>query len=146
VTHDQVEAMTLADRMVVMNDGRADQIGRPLEVYANPRTAFVAGFIGSPPMNFLDAARLGRGDAGTRLGVRPEHIRIGGTEAALATARVLYAEPLGAETLIHARLDDGEQLTVRQDGTVAIPPEGGQVGLMWDRAEEYLYSAEGARL
>ena len=71
VTHDQVEAMTLAHRMIVMNAGRAEQIGAPLEVYAKPATTFVAGFIGSPPMNLIPTQRDGRD---VLLGVRPEHL------------------------------------------------------------------------
>ena len=75
VTHDQVEAMTLADRMIVMNAGVADQIGAPLDVYADPATEFVAGFIGSPPTNFIDAALLD-GERAGRIGIRPEHVRL----------------------------------------------------------------------
>ncbi len=144
VTHDQVEAMTLADRMVVMNEGRADQVGGPLEVYANPATAFVAGFIGSPPMNFIDAARYGRGERGTQLGIRPEHIAI--QEPGMVAARVLYAEPLGAETLVHARLESGEQVTLRQDGALDIPAEQSTIGLNWNRSAESLYDASGERV
>jgi len=76
VTHDQVEAMTLADRIIVMNEGVADQIGAPLDVYADPQTEFVAGFIGSPPTNFFDAGMLGGADRAHRLGIRPEHMHI----------------------------------------------------------------------
>ena len=146
VTHDQVEAMTLADRMVVMSDGRADQIGRPLEVYASPATAFVAGFIGSPPTNFLDAAALGRGPAGARLGIRPEHMALVAPDVGRTRARVLYAEPLGAETLVHARMEDGTQLTVRQDGTAPIPAEGEAIGLAWGPSAELLYGPDGQRV
>ncbi len=147
VTHDQVEAMTLADRMIVMNAGVADQIGAPLEVYANPRTEFVAGFIGSPPTNFLNSERAGRAGAeGVRLGIRPEHIEIVAPDLGNYRARVLYAEPLGAETLVHLRLGDGELATVRQDGTCRVPSEGEEVGLSWDAAEEMLFSPEGMRI
>ena len=75
VTHDQVEAMTLADRIVVMNAGRIEQIGSPMELYNKPANMFVAGFIGSPQMNFIAAAKLGIGGAKT-IGVRPEHIAV----------------------------------------------------------------------
>ncbi len=147
VTHDQVEAMTLADRMIVMNAGIADQIGRPLEVYADPATAFVAGFIGSPPTNFLDPARLGRsGLAGARLGIRPEHARLADAADGGLGGTVVYAEPLGAETLVHLRLADGEQITVRQDGALPVPEEGAACGLQWDRKDEMMFDAGGARL
>ncbi|MEL6644104.1 MAG: sn-glycerol-3-phosphate ABC transporter ATP-binding protein UgpC [Pseudomonadota bacterium] len=142
VTHDQVEAMTLADRMIVMNAGVADQIGKPLEVYANPATEFVAGFIGSPPTNFIDGALLGNGTG--RIGVRPEHIRL--TDTGALTATVGYAEALGAETLIHLRAQDGSHITVRQDATLPIPGEGEHRALAWDAAHVMRFDAEGRRL
>ena len=146
VTHDQVEAMTLADRMIVMNDGKADQIGKPLEVYADPETAFVAGFIGSPPTNFLNARTLGIGDGQIdKFGIRPEHIVLS-DEGARARGTVLYAEALGAETLVHVRLSDGEIATVRQDSTLATPPEGSEAGLAWEAAREMRFDAAGKRI
>ncbi|PIE07053.1 MAG: sn-glycerol-3-phosphate ABC transporter ATP-binding protein UgpC [Rhodobacterales bacterium] len=146
VTHDQVEAMTLADRMVVMNGGVADQIGAPLEVYADPATVFVAGFIGSPPTNFFDAGLLGIGAGQAKtLGIRPEHVSIG-EDGARARGTVLYAEALGAETLVHLRLADGEMATVRQDSTLAVPAERTEVGLVWEEARQMLFDAKGARL
>lgn len=146
VTHDQVEAMTLADRMIVMNDGVADQIGAPLEVYANPQTAFVAGFIGSPPTNFLDAGKLGRAAPnGAQMGIRPEHIRIVQSDAQVS-GHIQYAEPLGAETLVHVRLEDGETVTVRQDGTMPVLPEGARIDLSWDLGNEMLFGADGTRI
>jgi sn-glycerol 3-phosphate transport system ATP-binding protein len=147
VTHDQVEAMTLADRMIVMNEGTADQIGAPLEVYANPQTAFVAGFIGSPPTNFLDAKTLDRtGAPGAQLGIRPEHLRIVSPEGAPLSGQVVYAEPLGAETLVHVRLPDGQAATVRQDGAEPIPAEGATIGLTWPEAIEMWFSDGGQRV
>ncbi|MGC9418373.1 MAG: ABC transporter ATP-binding protein [Rhodovulum sp.] len=144
VTHDQVEAMTLADRMVVMNAGRADQIGAPLDVYADPRTEFVAGFIGSPPTNFMDPAAVG--GQGARLGIRPEHMHIGPAGSGRITARVLDAEPLGAETLIHTRLSSGDLLTIRQDGAAPIPGEGDEIGLAWEPADEMRFGPDGRRV
>jgi sn-glycerol 3-phosphate transport system ATP-binding protein len=145
VTHDQVEAMTLADRMIVMNAGVADQIGAPLDVYSNPQTEFVGGFIGSPPMNFLDVS-LGQAMANdaARLGVRPEHITIADT-GAQTSGEVLYTEALGAETLVHVKLGDGSIATVRQDATKPRPEEGAQVGLAWDRADQISFDAQGKR-
>ncbi len=141
VTHDQVEAMTLADRMIVMNEGRADQIGAPLEVYADPQTEFVAGFIGSPPTNFLDPAA-----GGVRLGIRPEHVRLVGKGAGQMDGHVHYSEPLGAETLVHLRLGPGDLLTVRQDGTAAIPAEGDVVGVTWNATQEMHFDSDGRRI
>lgn len=135
--------MTLADRMVVMNAGVADQIGAPLDVYAHPQTTFVAGFIGSPPTNFLDANRFGRGQKGFQIGIRPEHINI--SETGMFEASVLYAEPLGAETLVHVRGQDGTQITVRQDGALPIPAEGDGVALGWSTTNEMLFDASGLK-
>ncbi len=141
VTHDQVEAMTLADRMIVMNAGVADQIGAPLDVYANPATEFVAGFIGSPPTNFIDGALLGEQEG--RIGVRPEHIRI--SDTGVLTATVGYAEALGAETLVHLRAEDGSQITVRQDASLPIPAEGETRTLTWGEAHIMRFGENGIR-
>jgi sn-glycerol 3-phosphate transport system ATP-binding protein len=98
VTHDQVEAMTLAQRMIVMNAGRAEQIGAPLEVYARPATTFVAGFIGSPPMNLIPR-RVDNADK--LMGIRPEHLEPCGEADAMITIEVDLIEPLGADTLVY---------------------------------------------
>jgi sn-glycerol 3-phosphate transport system ATP-binding protein len=155
VTHDQVEAMTLADRMVVMNAGRVDQIGAPLQVYADPQTMFVAGFIGSPPTNFLRAGDVLAGappsappsaPPGAVLAVRPEHLRVVPAGEGRLRGRAAHAEALGAETLVHLRLGDGELLTVRQEGGAATPPAGCEIGVSWDPAQEMLFDADGRRL
>src|SRR5947209_1256508 len=112
VTHDQVEAMTLAQRMVVMHAGRAEQIGAPLEVYAKPATTFVAGFIGSPPMNLMPARLNGRE---VLLGVRPEHLEPCGESDAAFVADVGLVEPLGADTLAHGTVE-GTRIVVRLTG------------------------------
>ena len=146
VTHDQVEAMTLADRMIVMNAGRADQIGAPLDVYADPATEFVAGFIGSPPTNFLPAEATGTAaPAGTKVGIRPEHVKIAQSSGRIR-GTVLYTEALGAETLVHLRLAGRDLLTVRQDGTATAPPEGTEVGVDWDDDRQMFFSPDGNRL
>ncbi len=113
VTHDQVEAMTLADRIVVLRAGKVEQVGSPMELYNNPANTFVAGFIGSPQMNFLDAAALGlpQGQAG----IRPEHLAIARDAGELA-AEVSHIEKLGGETLVYARNADHGLLTVRLFG------------------------------
>ncbi|MDT7835940.1 sn-glycerol-3-phosphate import ATP-binding protein UgpC [Aquabacterium sp. OR-4] len=139
VTHDQVEAMTLAQRMIVMNGGRVEQIGTPEEVYGRPASRFVASFIGSPPMNLLE----GRGEAGRftlahgqglpqtapqdgplLLGVRPEHLTLD-AQGAWAMA-VQTVEMLGAERLVHGLI--GSQLiTLRLDATLPAPRRGDTV-------------------
>jgi sn-glycerol 3-phosphate transport system ATP-binding protein len=101
VTHDQVEAMTLAHRMIVMNAGRAEQIGAPLQVYEKPATTFVAGFIGSPPMNLLPETLDGRQ---VLLGVRPEHLEPCAESEANYVAEINLIEPLGADTLAHGHI------------------------------------------
>jgi sn-glycerol 3-phosphate transport system ATP-binding protein len=119
VTHDQVEAMTLAQRMIVMNAGRMEQFGTPEEVYHRPASTFVASFIGSPPMNLLKHAP-GAG-AGRLLGIRPEHIDVvadGGW-----SLRVDTVELLGAERLIYGKLGD-EQIIVRvEEGGPSPAPD-----------------------
>jgi sn-glycerol 3-phosphate transport system ATP-binding protein len=135
VTHDQVEAMTLAHRMIVMNAGRVEQIGAPMEVYDNPASIFVAGFIGSPAMNFLPgtvhggSVELGEGvsiplpasvrdraaeGSGVTFGIRPEHLQF--ADAGMPFI-VENAEALGADSLIHGKL--GKHVAVvRADGHV----------------------------
>jgi multiple sugar transport system ATP-binding protein len=113
VTHDQVEAMTLADRIVVLRAGKVEQVGSPMELYNNPANTFVAGFIGSPQMNFLDAAALGL-PAG-QAGIRPEHLTLS-REAGELPAEVSHIEKLGGETLVYARNADHGLLTVRLFG------------------------------
>ncbi|WP_171180521.1 sn-glycerol-3-phosphate ABC transporter ATP-binding protein UgpC [Ruegeria sp. HKCCA4633] len=119
VTHDQVEAMTMADRMIVMNGGIAEQIGTPLEVYETPRTLFAAQFIGSPAMNVFDARRengtvkIGEVEVGPsagpdnalKLGIRPEHLLL--DDSGPLEAAIQMAEPLGANTLLHGQLARG---------------------------------------
>ena len=144
VTHDQVEAMTLADRVVVMNAGVADQVGAPLEVYRDPKTAFVAGFIGSPPTNFLAPSVVGHGPKGGQVGIRPEHLVI--CENGHLSATVAYAEALGAESLVHLKSADGSNITVRQAATVPLPEEGAAVELDWDASSEMHFAEDGRRV
>jgi len=116
VTHDQVEAMTLAHRMIVMNAGRAEQIGAPLDVYAKPATTFVASFIGSPPMNLMPTKLNGRD---LLLGVRPEHLEPCAATEANFTANIDLVEPLGADTLAYG-LVDGTRIIARLPAAMAI--------------------------
>lgn len=147
VTHDQVEAMTLADRMIVMNGGVADQIGAPLDVYENPATEFVAGFIGSPATNFLAAKSLGPHDAGVaRIGVRPEFARLASENTGRVQGHLMFAEALGAETLLHLRLSSGEMFTIRQNGTAPVPTPGSACDADWDSGHELKFDEHGRRV
>ncbi|WP_427915169.1 sn-glycerol-3-phosphate ABC transporter ATP-binding protein UgpC [Ramlibacter sp. MMS24-I3-19] len=126
VTHDQVEAMTLAQRMLVMNAGVMEQFGTPEEVYHRPASTFVASFIGSPPMNLLKEAPGGR--AGTITGIRPEHLQVGsdGWDVKVETVELLGAERLiygrlGAEQII-VRVEEGRLAPPRPDETIRVRP------------------------
>jgi len=119
VTHDQVEAMTLAQRIIVMNSGRLEQFGTPEEVYNCPASTFVASFIGSPPMNLLLNAP--NSQPGCLVGIRPEHIDL--TPGAGWTLQVETMELLGAERLVHARLGH-ELITLRVDASQSVPALG----------------------
>ncbi|RMX08032.1 sn-glycerol-3-phosphate ABC transporter ATP-binding protein UgpC [Corticibacter populi] len=119
VTHDQVEAMTLAERMIVLNGGRMEQFGTPEEVYHTPASTFVASFIGSPPMNLLKAAPGAAADIIT--GIRPEHLEVG---AEGWPVQVDTVELLGAERLVYGRLLGQEPMVVRID-EAAPAPQGG---------------------
>ncbi len=136
VTHDQVEAMTLAQRMIVMNAGNMEQFGTPEEVYARPATTFVASFIGAPPMNLLKHAPGAR--EGELLGIRPEHITIGSEGWAVT---VETTEMLGAERLVYVRLGD-EQLIVRTHADEAPPAPGATVHLQPRADQLHRFSAE----
>ncbi len=146
VTHDQVEAMTLAQRMIVMNAGVMEQFGTPEEVYHRPASTFVASFIGSPPMNLLRRAPHGR--AGAILGVRPEHLQITAQATDTGwTVQVEAVEMLGAERLLYTRLD-GEQIIVRTEEEQGIVPAIGSDLHISPRAERlhWFDAATGKRL
>ncbi|PZX16957.1 multiple sugar transport system ATP-binding protein [Palleronia aestuarii] len=117
VTHDQVEAMTLADQIVVMNKGRVEQIGSPMDLYDRPASVFVAGFIGSPKMNLISGKRFGNPEAET-VGVRPEDMELTEGQGYEATARVV--ETLGSDTIAHVRVDELGDLTVRLPGHMRL--------------------------
>jgi multiple sugar transport system ATP-binding protein len=106
VTHDQVEAMTMGDRIAVMRAGVLQQVGTPEEVYSNPANVFVASFIGSPPMNLVPGGALGIGSEGQIVGFRPEHVHLGGADGIRFRARVEVVEYLGDELLAHLRARD----------------------------------------
>ncbi|MBK1842324.1 sn-glycerol-3-phosphate ABC transporter ATP-binding protein UgpC [Azospirillum sp. YIM B02556] len=118
VTHDQVEAMTLADRIVVLNGGRIEQIGTPLDLYNRPANLFVAGFIGSPRMNLLPTELVKGEAAGTAatLGIRPEHVEPCQEAEADLTVRIELVEQLGGETFLYTTGPNDVPLTIRCDG------------------------------
>ena len=160
VTHDQVEAMTLADRMLVMSMGRAEQVGTPAEVYSRPATTFVAGFIGSPPMNLIrgcvaddGAALLSDGQrarlprpipefAGrdVLLGVRPEHLQACDDAAAMLTPDIDFVELLGSDLLVYGNLNAGKpdsRIAARLD--VSSGARKGRLPLLFDGAQMHLF-------
>ncbi|WP_174803584.1 ABC transporter ATP-binding protein [Martelella limonii] len=163
VTHDQTEAMTLADRIVVLNNCQIEQIGTPMEVYLRPASRFVAGFVGSPGMNFLKAditgserleARLSDGatidvaienvaPGAYELGIRPESVAVA-TEGqqATTTATVSVVERLGERTLLYCALEDGSELIATDSGRSDIRP-GDKVGLVFDTTALHLFDEAG---
>jgi len=152
VTHDQLEAMTLADKLVVMNAGRIEQIGRPLDVYERPETLFVASFIGSPPMNIIPAqpaaalaqiAGARAAGADTLIGVRPEALRP--DPAGPLTARVGVIEQLGASTNVHALLDDGKTEIIAALSGKELPATGELLNLVADPADLHVFSAKSGK-
>ncbi len=170
VTHDQVEAMTLADRIVVLSAGRIEQVGTPLELYEHPDNLFVAGFIGSPRMNFIQAQalkasaqeallQLGEGvqircrvDASSvrpgdplTLGVRPEHLRIDGDENRIQ-ADVTFVENLGSTTHAYCEFPGMQDaLTCELDGTTRVRA-GNRLGLCIPAGKTYLFNADAKAL
>jgi sn-glycerol 3-phosphate transport system ATP-binding protein len=134
VTHDQTEAMTMADRVVLMRDGRVEQNGTPEQLYNRPATAFTARFIGTPPMNLIP-----RGDR--LIGIRPEHIRIVSQDG--QAARVKTVEHLGADSIILCEVE-GQPVSVRQDGFSKAHP-GDDVRLAWDAVHEHQFDQKSGR-
>ncbi|MEA3062677.1 MAG: multiple sugar transport system ATP-binding protein [Sphingomonadales bacterium] len=168
VTHDQAEAMTLADRIVVMNDRRIQQIGAPMEIYARPANTFVARFVGSPAMTLAPATpiesegayarvRLGCGaEVETRvaraglpkgetlqLGLRPEMVSVAAPGGGTADAEVVLLERLGERTLVYARLSDGQEITADDKGDSRLKV-GETVGLRIDGAAAHLFGPDGS--
>ena len=161
VTHDQVEAMTLADKIVVLRSGRIEQVGKPLDLYNNPDNRFVAGFIGSPAMNFVAGVVEGPGSVLAKglvqpvatsvslpakgsevtVGLRPQHLKIlDGT-----THRVELTEALGGVAYVHLTGPSGEKLIVERHDQISLEP-GSMVGLSFDPKDAMLFDKDGARL
>jgi sn-glycerol 3-phosphate transport system ATP-binding protein len=159
VTHDQLEAMTLADMLVVMNAGRVEQIGAPLEVYQKPATTFVATFIGAPAMNLLKmdgaepALLLGNGrmpPQGAIVGIRPEDLELtkpgtNAPEGITLPLTVGAVERVGPESFVYGTLDRGDNISVRTPGTVA-PAPGERAVALAARAKLHMFSPDGQRL
>ncbi|MBX9469823.1 MAG: ABC transporter ATP-binding protein [Rhizobium sp.] len=118
VTHDQVEAMTMADKIVVLNKGRIEQVGSPLDLYRSPRNLFVAGFIGSPKMNLISGPKALEKGAHT-MGVRPEHMTLSTTEGAWK-GKVTVAEHLGSDTFLHIATEEFGTITARCSGEMPV--------------------------
>lgn len=142
VTHDQVEAMTLADRIVVLRGGRVEQVGAPMELYNNPANTFVAGFIGSPQMNFLKGGALGlRAES---VGVRPEHLTLLRGSGKLA-AKVSHLEKLGGETLVYVLNPTHGLITIRLFGEHDFAV-GEEISLNYDENKLFFFDENGQRL
>jgi multiple sugar transport system ATP-binding protein len=153
VTHDQVEAMTLADRVVVLRDGAIEQVGSPLELYDKPANQFVAQFIGTPQMNVIDTTSLpalrdvvGAADAPDGfIGVRPENVMVRPAGSGKLSGQVELVESLGADTLIYAQIGGakkGVQLVARQSERTALRP-GDAVGLDIAPSSFHLFDRQG---
>jgi len=167
VTHDQAEAMTLADRIVVFHDRRIQQVASPMEIYSRPANTFVARFVGSPAMTLAPATLTGGDGAhasvelgdgtvvhtqvpraslpgeGLQLGLRPEHVRVAADGAGSTTATVELVERLGERSIVYARLKDGLPITGEDGGTTAVKV-GDEVGLLIDGAAAHLFGPDGA--
>jgi multiple sugar transport system ATP-binding protein len=144
VTHDQVEAMTMADKIVVLRAGNIEQVGSPLELYHTPRNLFVAGFIGSPRMNFIEGPEAARYNAHT-IGIRPEHIAVSADEGTWSGV-VSVSEHLGSDTFFHVH-DSGlaESITVRAGGEVGFR-HGDRIFMTPREDVLHRFSADGLRL
>ncbi|MDR6768852.1 multiple sugar transport system ATP-binding protein [Acidovorax delafieldii] len=150
VTHDQVEAMTLADRVVVLRDGIIEQVGTPLELYDQPANQFVAQFIGTPQMNVVPLPQLPTpvqqqapaGAAGGAIGLRPESITVRNTGATSVTGQVDLVEALGAETLIYVSTPGGAQFVARQNDRTSLRA-GDTVSLDIDASQAHWFDPQG---
>jgi len=146
VTHDQIEAMTLADRIVVLNQGKIEQIGTPMQLYNEPVNEFVASFIGSPAMNFVDAAKLD--PAMTRsaktIGIRPEHLSVD-TNSGLWRGRLMHIEHLGADTNLYVETQAAGLLCVRLFGAYEARV-GADLYLTPQPSKVHLFDKAGHRL
>jgi multiple sugar transport system ATP-binding protein len=142
VTHDQVEAMTMADKIVVLNAGRIEQVGSPLTLYENPANTFVAGFIGSPKMNLITGAEASILGA-TTIGIRPEHLDI--VESGGWTGVVGLSEHLGSDTFLKVATDSVGTINVRAGGEIKLR-HGDTVRLAPQAGKTHRFGADGKSL
>ncbi|MBG1233247.1 ABC transporter ATP-binding protein [Aestuariivirga litoralis] len=153
VTHDQVEAMTMADKIVVLRDGIIEQTGSPIELYTKPANMFVAGFLGTPQMNFLDLSKdafklpksvaVPQGKAVATIGIRPEHVSLGGKSGLVA--KVIQCEVLGSETIAKAELTTGEAVAFSLRGINPLAL-GSKIALDFDLDHLHLFDDKGLAL
>ena len=143
VTHDQIEAMTMADKIVVMHDGIVEQIGAPLDLYDKPANIFVAGFIGSPQMHLITGA-LARQAGADPIGVRPEHLSVSRNGDGWR-GRVISAEHLGSDTFVHVEIADASRLTARTVGDMPVMA-GDDVVLTPTEGHLHRFGADGKAL
>jgi len=143
VTHDQVEAMTMADKIVVLHAGRIEQVGSPLELYRTPRNRFVAGFIGSPKMNFIEDAEAAKHDAAVA-GVRPEHLSLSKSEGTWP-GTVGVAEHLGSDTFLHVDVDGIGTMTARASGEFDVK-HGDRIYLTPEADKIHRFDADGSAI
>ena len=158
VTHDQVEAMTLADRIVVLNAGHIEQVGTPLELYNSPDNLFVAEFIGSPKMNILDVtttsgkvildgtklAKAPKDKEAMKFGIRPEHLEVTTKAKAKLTATIRHSEHLGEYALGYCTIGDAE-ITVKIEDQVTLTP-GDTIYLSFDESRSHLFDGDGQKI
>jgi multiple sugar transport system ATP-binding protein len=166
VTHDQVEAMTMADKIVVLNSGRIEQVGAPLDLYNKPVNKFVAGFIGSPKMNFMEAELvqsdngmtsvrlngqeislprpIATAKVGDRLtfGARPEHLTVGGEGTVIGEAKVDLVEHLGGQTILYVSMKGGQSLTIALDDQQPVHT-GEKIRVRADPGRCHLFAPDG---
>jgi multiple sugar transport system ATP-binding protein len=158
VTHDQIEAMTLADRIVVLRKGRIEQVDTPLNLYNNPQNLFVAGFIGAPNMNFFKTeAKGGRAElpggaevplgpeGSVTIGIRPQHLRLARDGERAIAAKVHLVEALGAETVVHASAEGAGSILTVLDGQPQIE-RGEEIRLAFDDENIHAFDADGQRI
>jgi multiple sugar transport system ATP-binding protein len=139
VTHDQVEAMTMADRIVVLDKGRIQQVGTPLELYRKPDNLFVAGFIGSPKMNFMTGP-VAAANGATTIGVRPEHLVLG--PSGNHHGKVLLTEHLGSDTFLHIESETLGRIVARAPGDASLQV-GDRIGIAMPPEQIHSFNAEG---
>ena len=162
VTHDQTEAMTMADKIVVLRDGRIEQAGAPLDLYNNPANRFVAGFIGSPRMNFLEGRaengavrieglplqtvnRVATHQGAATYGIRPEHIHLTEDESGEIMATATSVEQLGSDSYLYCRLPAGQNLTIHHPGQTR-KRRGDTLRLNFDPSSAHMFDGDGVSL